>query len=324
MPLSLPNEVLLQVSVSSPEPWCGRNTDHTGLTALRGLHASLWVRLPLQVTPCATGHSMSNYEPLPQGSLMLQLKKQRAAERNHENQTGRKGAGLCVPQSRWPSLQEGKWLIKQFLRVLLRGRWGCNPGIPLGSDAVLLQLPNSWPPRNTPRFTKGPSLALAVLPLTGTQDYDNMWPRHHVTHCYTVQSVLQPSCHLPMLAGCSALTSLHLHFSCWGPALLQTLTLFFLIHVVQLPLYHQGKILEKSFTHNLTYFLLFCLNPSCHLCFSHLIPPRASTPAILQRRILRAEVKFLVKEFPKEKPHGDIQSQVLVSRNERYCVERVT
>lgn len=145
-----------------------------------------------------------------------------------------------------------------------------------------------------------------------------------MTCCHTVQSVLQPSCHLPMLAGCSALTPLHLHFSCWGPALLQTLTLFFLIRVVQLPLYHQGKILEKSFTHNLTHFLPFCFNPSCHLCFSHLIPPRASTPAILQRRILRTEVKFLVKEFPKEKPHGDTQSQVLVSRNERYCVERGT
>lgn len=146
-----------------------------------------------------------------------------------------------------------------------------------------------------------------------------------MTRCHTARSVLQPSCRLPMLAGCSALASLYPRFSCWGPVLLQTLTLFFLIRVVQFPLYHQGKILAKSFTHNLTHFLPFCFNPSCHFCFPHLTPPRAlhiSNSAAKDSQS-RSQIPG-EREFPKEKPHGDIQSQVLVSRNERYCVERVT
>ena len=146
-----------------------------------------------------------------------------------------------------------------------------------------------------------------------------------MTRCHIARSVLQPSRRLPMLAGCSALASLHLRFSCWGPALLQTLTLFFLICVVQLPLYHQGKILEKSFTHNLTHFLPFCFNPSCHLCFSHLTPPGAlhTSNSAAKDSQSRSQIPG-EREFPKEKPHGDTQSQVLVSTNERYCVERVT
>lgn len=146
-----------------------------------------------------------------------------------------------------------------------------------------------------------------------------------MARCHTAWSVLQPSCRLSVLAGCSALASLHPCSSCWGPVLLQTLTLFFLIRVVQLPLYHQGKILEKSFTHSLAHFLPFCLNLSCHLCFSHLTPPRAlhTSNSTAKDSQSRSQIPG-EREFPKKKPHGDTQSQVLVSRSERYCVERVT